>query len=78
VVEDARPGLEDPDDPAAAAQRLEDALERIATLAHRPAPVQPEPTIDRQSDSVDTTALAAGLDALIVQLRRALAPRTGE
>jgi uncharacterized protein YbjT (DUF2867 family) len=47
------------DDPAAAAARLEAALERIARLTGRPPGPPPE--------------LAQRLDALIVQIRRLLA-----
>jgi len=53
-----------------AASRLEDALERIAALAARPALAKPDAT---DGTSVDGAALAVRLDALILQLRGALA-----
>jgi hypothetical protein len=59
----------DDDDAAEAAARLESALERIARHAGRmPAEVA------TSGESVDTTAIAARLDALISQLRGALEP----
>jgi hypothetical protein len=57
----------DDDDAAEAAARLESALERIARHARR-AP----PAVATSGESVDTTAIAARLDALISQLRGAL------
>jgi hypothetical protein len=53
------------DDDAAA--RLESALERIAQLGRRPSPEVAKP-----GESVDTSAIAVRLDALIAQLRGAL------
>ena len=53
------------DDPAAAAARLERALERIARAVHTPPP------------QVDTAELAARLDRLIADMRAALAGATG-
>jgi len=61
--------LADTDDPADAAARLEEALDRIAALAEqvasRPAPVL----------AVDPAAVAERLDMLIAKLRTALAGR---
>ncbi|MCW3477424.1 hypothetical protein [Limobrevibacterium gyesilva] len=55
------------DDPEDAAARLEQALERIAQLAHR----RQEQAAGHES--ADTTAeIAARLDTLIAQLRSAL------
>ncbi len=53
------------DDPAAAAARLERALERIARAVQAPQP------------QVDTTELAARLDRLIADMRAALAGSSG-
>jgi hypothetical protein len=53
----------DTDEPEAAADRLEAALERIAQAATRPAPQLPPP---------DTQEIAARLDGLIDRLRAAL------
>ena len=60
---------EQPEDPDAAADRLEAALERIASLAAaKPAPVQAEP-----SDSgLSVPEIAERLDSLIGRLRAAL------
>jgi hypothetical protein len=52
------------DDPAEAALRLEQALERIARAARAAPPPQ--------QAAVDTARLAARLDALIAELRAAL------
>ncbi len=61
------------EDPAEAALRLEAALERIARYAHnRDSPV-PSP----ESPGADTARIAARLDALIAQLRAALATAAG-
>lgn len=54
------------DDPAAAAARLERALERIARAVQAPPPPQ-----------VDTAAIAARLDRLIAEMRAALAGAAG-
>jgi hypothetical protein len=58
--------LADPDDPADAAARLEQALERIAALSLRPAPsgaaVAP----------FDAAEVSARLDALILRIRTTL------
>lgn len=54
----------DDEESAAAAARLEAALERIAQLARPPATPAPA--------GPDTAALAKGLDGLIAQLRGAL------
>ncbi len=71
--------MADPDDPAEAAARLEQALERIASLANRAAPVASVPLTATPPNGsiVDTGAVAARLDALIAQLREALADRSG-
>jgi hypothetical protein len=58
--------LAEEDDPAVAALRLEQALERIARLSHPGA-----------SESPQTAAVAARLDALIANLRAALAGAPG-
>ena len=64
--------MTDTDDPADAAARLEEALERIAALAEqvasRPAPAP--------AMAVDPAALAERLDMLIAKLRTALAGRS--
>ncbi len=71
--------MADPDDPAEATSRLEVALERIAALANRPAIVasadmaEPPAVSGAIGPVVDTTELATRLDALIAQLRSALA-----
>ena len=59
--------MADIDDPAEAALRLAQALDRIARLARtpQPAPVAAEP-------AVDTAQIAARLDSLIAELRAAL------
>jgi hypothetical protein len=55
------------DDPAEAADRLEQALERIAALAaHRSGPAAVLPS------GADTSEIAARLDALIARVRNAL------
>lgn len=56
------------EDPAVAALRLEEALERIARHAARPLPAAPD---------AETARIAARLDALIAQLRAALGTGTG-
>ncbi len=56
------------EDPADAAARLEQALERISVLAQRPLPAPP---------TVETARIAARLDALIAQLRAALGATAG-
>jgi hypothetical protein len=60
--------LADTEDPAAAASRLEDALDRIAQRMHRPPPAPP---------GLDTTRIATRLDALIAQIRAALGAGPG-
>ena len=57
------------EDAADAAARLESALERIAQLARRPAP-----ELATARESVDTSAIAGRLDALIARLRGVLEP----
>jgi hypothetical protein len=56
------------DDPDDAAARLEDALERIARLAHRPQPL---------AAGSENAEIVARLDGLIAQLRKALASPGG-
>jgi len=60
--------LADEEDPTDAAARLEAALERIAQVARRPQ-IAPQ--------GIDTTRIAARLDALIAQLRAALGVQAG-
>jgi hypothetical protein len=61
----------DSEDPEAAADRLEAALERIAQVtASRDAPLQQEPQL-----GMDTEEIAARLDGLIDRLRTALATK---
>ncbi len=58
----------------AAADRLEQALERIAALAQRPAQAaNTAESPDQATSAVDAAALASRLDALIAELRGALA-----
>ncbi len=60
---------QEPEDPEAAADRLEAALERIATLAS----VQPAAPVDPPSDNeLSVLEIAARLDTLIGRLRAAL------
>ena len=60
---------DEPDDPDAAADRLEAALERIARLAA----IQPAPQSPPQSDAdLSIPEIAERLDSLIVRLRTAL------
>ena len=56
------------EDPADAASRLEEALERIARHTQRPLPAPP---------GADTARIAARLDALIAQIRAALGAGPG-
>ena len=60
---------DEPEDPDAAADRLEAALERIALLA-AVQPVQPQPTLPDSDLSVPE--IAERLDSLIGRLRAAL------
>jgi len=60
-------GMED--DPEQAAQRLERALERIATAAH-----SARPTVQATGPTPAARELADRLDSLIAQLRAALGP----
>lgn len=65
--------MDNGDEAEEAALRLEQALERIARLAQRPAPVANPAGSDDQGDSViDVAVMAARLDALIAELRGAL------
>ncbi len=61
--------MADHEEPAAAAQRLEQALERIARAARAPQPPA--------APAVDTAPVAARLDGLIAELRAALAGKQG-
>jgi hypothetical protein len=60
--------LAENEDPADAASRLEEALERIAQHTQRPLPAP---------SGMDTARIAARLDALIAQLRAALGAASG-
>jgi hypothetical protein len=60
--------LADHDNPAEAAARLEQALERIAQSAR---------ASQRSAPGVDTTEIAARLDRLIAELRTALGGTPG-
>ena len=62
--------MADDDDPVEAARRLEQALERIARAA-QPSGIAPT------GEMAPTVEVAARLDALIAQLRAALANPTG-
>jgi hypothetical protein len=62
----------DNEDPEAAADRLEAALERIVRAATRQHPPPPEP-----SPSIEAQELSARLDNLIDRLRTALGARPG-
>ncbi len=53
--------------------RLEEALERIAALAARPLPQVANPADSAEGSEVDVAAVTQRLDALIAQLRGALA-----
>jgi hypothetical protein len=65
---------DEPEDPDAAADRLEAALERIARLAAvQPAPSPPTPAQAAPSDSdLSVPEIAERLDSLIGRLRAAL------
>ena len=62
----------DSEDPEAAADRLEAALERIVQAATRQLPPPSEPSI-----SIEAQELSARLDNLIDRLRTALGARPG-
>ena len=62
--------MSDGNEAEAAAARLEQALERIAVLAARPIPAVANQANDA---SMDVAALSGRLDALIAELRGALA-----
>ena len=66
--------MADSEDPAEAAVRLEEALERIAALARRPLPAAPQTVLQPEGamPDVDAARMAARLDALISQIRAAL------
>ena len=63
----------DTDDPDAAADRLETALERIARIAA----AREEPAAADQLPSAATEEVAARLDGLIDRLRAALGDKAG-
>ena len=67
----------DENEAEAAAARLEQALERIAALAARTAARTPQavanPAASGDDPSMDVAALSGRLDALIAELRGALA-----
>jgi hypothetical protein len=73
------------EDPADAAARLEQALERIAALAAQARPVTQHSASmsadghpgSATASSIDVSALAARLDGLIYELRTALGPQAG-
>ncbi len=62
--------MSDGNEAEAAAARLEQALERIAVLAARPLSAVANPS---DGASMDVAALSGRLDALIAELRGALA-----
>jgi hypothetical protein len=62
---------DEPEDPDAAADRLEAALERIALLAAIP-PASPEESADRPDVELSVPEIAERLDLLIARLRAAL------
>ena len=67
--------MADSHNPADAAARLEEALERIAALVGRTVPSRhPEPA---EGTAVNAAAVADRLDALIATLREALGRRPG-
>ena len=68
--------MSDDTEAEAAAKRLETALERIAALSQRPAVAvvaNPAESTEAGAGQVDAAALAVRLDALIAELRGALA-----
>ncbi len=65
--------MSDDTDGEAAASRLEEALERIAALAAQPLPQVANPADSAEGSGVDVAAVTQRLDALIAQLRGALA-----
>lgn len=65
--------MSDDSDGEAAAARLEMALERIAALAAQPVPAVANPADSAEGSAVDVAAVTQRLDALIAQLRGALA-----
>jgi hypothetical protein len=62
---------DEPEDPDAAADRLEAALERIARLAAIP-PASPDEPTDRSDTELSVPEIAERLDSLIARLRAAL------
>jgi hypothetical protein len=62
---------DEPEDPDAAADRLEAALERIARLATLP-PAPPDDPPDRPDSDLSIPEIAERLDSLIARLRTAL------
>ena len=69
----AEVGLSDESEAEMAAARLEQALERIAALAAAPVAPVANPASSADQSPVNVTAVAGRLDALIAQLRGALA-----
>ena len=71
----AEAGLSDGIEAEAAAMRLEQALERIAALAARPGQAPANLAVANLADgaSIDVAVLSGRLDALIAELRGALA-----
>ena len=71
--------MTDTDDPADAAARLEEALERIAALADQVAFARARelPPQTAQGEAVDAADVAERVDALIAKLRTALSARPG-
>ena len=65
--------MSDDTDGEAAAARLEEALERIAALAAQTLPQVANPADSAEGSGVDVAAVTQRLDALIAQLRGALA-----
>jgi hypothetical protein len=68
--------LADPDDPADAAARLEQALERIAASAARAPQTPPSPVPVPLEPPFDTEAVTARLDRLIGRIRAVLDPKS--
>ncbi|HEY8288651.1 MAG TPA: hypothetical protein VIG49_05240 [Acetobacteraceae bacterium] len=65
------------DDPAAAADRLEAALERIAHLAAHVPPAPPVSGVTENEANLPAVELVARLDRLIDRLRTALGGKPG-
>lgn len=65
--------MSDENEAEAAAARLEQALERIAALAAAPVAPVANPANSADQSGLDVAAVAGRLDALIAQVRGALA-----